>query len=97
MKMHKEYDFLKGRRNPYALMLNKSITIRFDEDSVSYFKLPDNRNLNIKLPTASVQSMALLLRKLCEKAQWGLMDDLSGLVTSFSPTVGSPSSGKLVH
>jgi hypothetical protein len=34
------------------------------------FKLPDNRNLNIKLPIASVQTMTLLLRKLCVKAQW---------------------------
>ena len=37
-KMRKEYDFSKARKNPYASMLKKSITIRLDEDSVSYFK-----------------------------------------------------------
>jgi len=34
----KEYDFSKARKNPYASMLKKPITIRLDEDSVSYFK-----------------------------------------------------------
>ena len=36
--MRKEYDFSKSRKNPYASMLKKPITIRLDEDSVSYFK-----------------------------------------------------------
>ena len=36
--MRKEYDFSKARKNPYASMLKKPITIRLDEDSVSYFK-----------------------------------------------------------
>jgi len=36
--MRKEYDFSNARKNPYASMLNKTITIRLDEDSVSYFK-----------------------------------------------------------
>ena len=61
------------------------------------FKLPDNRNLNIKLPIASVQTMTLLLRKLSEKAQWGLVDDLSAQVASSSPPADTLSSGKLVH
>jgi uncharacterized protein (DUF4415 family) len=30
--------FEKARKNPYASMLKKPITIRLDEDSVSYFK-----------------------------------------------------------
>jgi uncharacterized protein (DUF4415 family) len=38
MKMRKEYDFSNARKNPHALMLKKPITIRLDEDSVSYFK-----------------------------------------------------------
>ena len=38
MKMRKEYDFSKARKNPYASMLKKPITIRLDEDSVNYFK-----------------------------------------------------------
>ena len=36
--MRKEYDFSKARKNSYASMLKKPITIRLDEDSVSYFK-----------------------------------------------------------
>ncbi len=36
--MRKEYDFSKARKNSYASILKKSITIRLDEDSVSYFK-----------------------------------------------------------
>ena len=36
--MRKEYDFSKASKNPYASMLKKPITIRLDEDSVSYFK-----------------------------------------------------------
>jgi len=37
--MRKEYDFSKARKNQYASMLKKPITIRLDEDSVTYFKL----------------------------------------------------------
>jgi len=36
--MRKEYDFSKARKHPYASMLKKPITIRLDEDSVSYLK-----------------------------------------------------------
>lgn len=36
--MRKEYDFSKARKNPYASMLKKPITVRLDEDSVTYFK-----------------------------------------------------------
>jgi hypothetical protein len=61
------------------------------------FKLPDNKNLNIKLPTAAVQSMALLLRKLCEKAQWGAAEWTNEpVILKQSP--GQPdSSGGLIH
>ncbi len=38
MAMRDEYDFSKARKNPYASQLKKSITIRLDEDSVTYFK-----------------------------------------------------------
>jgi uncharacterized protein (DUF4415 family) len=37
--MRKEYDFAKSRKNPYASQLKKQITIRLDEDSISYFKV----------------------------------------------------------
>jgi predicted DNA binding CopG/RHH family protein len=36
--MRKEYDFLKGRKNPYASLLKKQVTIRLDEQTIKYFK-----------------------------------------------------------
>ena len=36
--MRKEYDFSKARKNPYAAQLKKQVTIRLDEESISYFK-----------------------------------------------------------
>ena len=37
--MRKEYDFAKSRKTPYASQLKKQITIRLDEDSITYFKV----------------------------------------------------------
>jgi len=36
--MRKSYDFSKSVKNPYAKCLKKQITIRLDEDTISYFK-----------------------------------------------------------
>ena len=36
--MRKEYDFSKGRRNPYASRLKRQVTIRLDERTIQYFK-----------------------------------------------------------
>jgi predicted DNA binding CopG/RHH family protein len=36
--MRREYDFSKGRRNPYASKLKRSVTIRLDERTLAYFK-----------------------------------------------------------
>ena len=36
--MREEYDFSKAKKNPYTSQLKKPITIRLDEDSVTYFK-----------------------------------------------------------
>ncbi len=36
--MRKEYDFSAARKNPYAAQLKKQITIRLDEESITYFK-----------------------------------------------------------
>ena len=36
--MRKDYDFSKARKNPYAAQLKKQITIRLDEESITYFK-----------------------------------------------------------
>ena len=37
--MRKEYDFSKGRRNPYAAKLKRQVTIRLDEQTIKYFKV----------------------------------------------------------
>ena len=36
--MRKSYDFSKSIKNPYAGRLKKQITIRLDENTISYFK-----------------------------------------------------------
>lgn len=36
--MRKEYDFSTATKNPYAAQLKKQITIRLDEESITYFK-----------------------------------------------------------
>ena len=36
--MRKEDHFSKARKNPYASQLKKQITIRLDEESITYFK-----------------------------------------------------------
>lgn len=38
--MRAQYDFarMKGRRNPYARRLKRSVTMRLDDDSIAYFK-----------------------------------------------------------
>ncbi|MBK9216501.1 MAG: BrnA antitoxin family protein [Chloracidobacterium sp.] len=36
--MRKEYDFSGSRKNPYAKLLKKQITIRIEEETIDYFK-----------------------------------------------------------
>lgn len=36
--MKKEYDFSKARRNPYAKLLKRQVTIRLEEPTLAYFK-----------------------------------------------------------
>ena len=36
--MRKEYDFTAAKKNPHTAQLKKQITIRLDEESISYFK-----------------------------------------------------------
>ena len=42
--MRRQYDFskMKGRRNPYARLLKKPVTIRLGADVVGYFKTMAN-------------------------------------------------------
>ena len=44
--MRKEYDFSKARKNLYAKVLKKQVTIRLDEHTIDYFKgLSDNNGI----------------------------------------------------
>lgn len=54
--MRKEYDFSKARKNPYASQLKKPITIRLDEDSVTYFK---NISEEVGIPYQSLINLYL--------------------------------------
>ncbi len=36
--MRKEYDFSKGRKNPYSKKLKKPVTIRLEEEILQHFK-----------------------------------------------------------
>lgn len=36
--MKKEYDFSKGKKNPYTKLLMKQITINLDNEVIDYFK-----------------------------------------------------------
>jgi uncharacterized protein (DUF4415 family) len=36
--MREEYDFARAQKNPYARKLKRQVTLRMDEDTVSYFK-----------------------------------------------------------
>ena len=38
MVMRESYDFSNSVKNPYAKRLKKQITIRIDEETISYFK-----------------------------------------------------------
>ena len=38
VNMRKEYDFSKAKKNPYASLLKKQVTIRLDEGTIKYFK-----------------------------------------------------------
>lgn len=36
--MREEYDFSKGKKNPYAKQLKKQITIKISEEAIAYFQ-----------------------------------------------------------
>jgi uncharacterized protein (DUF4415 family) len=36
--MRKHYDFSNARKNPYAKLLKKQVTIRLDQETIKYFK-----------------------------------------------------------
>jgi len=52
--MLKEYDFSNARKNPYASMLKKPMTIRLDEESVNYFKSISEKRLAFLIKVLSI-------------------------------------------
>ena len=69
--MRKEYDFSKAKRNPYAGLLKRQVTIRLDEVSIGYFKdlaqkigMPYQTLINLYLRDCAASGRKLAL-------QWG--------------------------
>ena len=67
--MRDQYDFSKARKNPYAVQLKKPITIRLDEDSITYFKtiseevgIPYQSLINLYLRDCATTNRKLNLR-----------------------------------
>lgn len=67
--MRAEYDFSKAVKNPYAAQLKKQITIRLDEESISYFKaisadvgIPYQSLINLYLRDCAASSRKLNLK-----------------------------------
>jgi uncharacterized protein (DUF4415 family) len=54
--MRKEYDFSKGKKNPYAKALKKQITIRLDEPTIDYFRRLSNQ---LGMPYQSLMNLYL--------------------------------------
>lgn len=66
--MRKEYDFSKGRRNPYASRLKRQVTIRLDEQTIAYFRevsreagIPYQTLINLYLRDCAVSRKRLSL------------------------------------
>ena len=51
--MRKEYDFSAARKNPYAAQLKKQITIRLDEESITYSR-PFLKTLAFRIRVSSI-------------------------------------------
>jgi predicted DNA binding CopG/RHH family protein len=66
--MRKEYDFSAAKKNPYAAQLKKQITIRLDEESITYFKaisedvgIPYQSLINLYLRECAASNRKLIL------------------------------------
>ncbi len=67
--MRKEYDFSNSRKNPYAKLLKKQITIRLDEPTIDYFRglsdemgIPYQSLINLYLRECAVENRKLKLK-----------------------------------
>jgi hypothetical protein len=54
--MRKNYDFSKAIRNPYTKRLKKQLTIRLDEETISYFQ---GLSQEMSLPYQTLMNMYL--------------------------------------
>lgn len=66
--MRKNYDFSKGKKNPYANRLKRQVTIRLDEGTIAYFKdlaeeigIPYQTLINLYLRDCAATSRRLAL------------------------------------
>lgn len=76
--MRKQYDFSKGRKNPYVARLKRQITIRLDDLTVRYFKgmaeesgVPYQTLINLYLRDCAANQKRLALH-------WGSSDRTAG-------------------
>jgi predicted DNA binding CopG/RHH family protein len=61
MEMRNEYDFSKGKLNPYVKKLQKKISLRMDMDIIDYFKkqavktgIPYQKLINLYLSDCAI-------------------------------------------
>ena len=66
--MREEYDFSKGKKNPYMKKTKKQITINIDSDTIDYFKvqsensgIPYQTLINLYLTDCAAQKKQLQL------------------------------------
>ncbi len=69
--MRKSYDFSSSIKNPYAKRMKKQITIRLDEDTITYFKtMAEEKNIPYQsLINLYLRDCASEHRQL--KTEWG--------------------------
>jgi predicted DNA binding CopG/RHH family protein len=66
--MRKQYDFSRGKKNPYASRLKKQVTIRLDQGTIVYFKdlaeetgIPYQTLINLYLRDCAAENKRLLI------------------------------------
>ena len=66
--MRDNYDFSKGKKNPYAKRLKKQVTIRLEEETITYFKnlaeevgIPYQTLINLYLRDCATKSRKLAM------------------------------------
>ena len=67
--MRQNYDFTKAKRNPYAKLLKRQITIRLDKPTIQYFKdlsdetgIPYQTLINLYLRDCAMTGRKLSMR-----------------------------------